>query len=434
MMVKKKVVIFCLFFLLCPCFCLCKTLHINIHGPGEKKINVFVSSLMDLNENKKECPIYLKFFRETLIKNFSFLPFVNLISSAEILGGSEIKGFSRDKIDFNKFYLSKVDMLILVGWKEEENRTFVEIKGYDVFNQMLFIGKRYEIEPVLIYNVANRFCASFLEKLVGIKGFFDSYLALIVKKDNFRDIYVCTPQGYNWQRITRTDGLCLSPAWSWDNRYIAFTLIKNQSSQLWVYDVEKNSFKQIPVPGNTVISPAFTPDGYLSVSLDFYGNPDIYLLRGNKIVKELVKGWGIDISPSFDRKGKKMAFVSSRLGSPQIFILDLDSKKISRISYEGNYNTDPAISPDGRYVVYSRLTDSGHRLILHDLNTGEEKQISFGPGNDEHPTWGPDGFFIAFTSNRSGRYKVYITTRLGTKAIPIKQDVEGDIISPSWSK
>ncbi len=434
---KKKIFIFlfiCLFTLKLTIVLAQRTIYIDIQGPGEKRINVFVSKFIPINDKNESTPESLKFFREILLKNFSFLPFINLMSHDSILGGGDIERYSSGAIDFNKFSLSKVDMVVVLGWKREGESLFIEIKVFDVYTQQMIIGKGYVFESALVYSIANRFCSHFMKKLCGVSGFFDSFLAVIVKNKTLREVYVCTPQGYNWQRITNTKGICLSPSWSWDNNLIAYTVINNNSYQLWTYNINNNSFKQVLVPGNTIISPVFTPQGDLAVAIDPSGNPDIYLIRNGKVVKSLVKGWGIDISPSFNRDGDKMVFVSSRLGSPQIFLLDLNNNRIIRISYEGNYNTAASISPDGRFVAYTRMIEKGHRIFLYDLKTGEEKQLTFGPGNDEHPTWGPDSFFLAFTSNRSGKYKIYITTRLGNKPIAIHQSVEGEVISPSWSK
>ena len=60
---------------------------------------------------------------------------------------------------------------------------------------------------------------------------------------------------------------------------------------------------------------------------------------------------------------------------------------------------------------------------MQDLTTGTEQQISFGPGNDVLPSFAPDSYFIAFTSNRSGPNQIYLTTRHGGS---------GDASFPRW--
>ena len=99
----------------------------------------------------------------------------------------------------------------------------------------------------------------------------------------------------------------------------------------------------------------------------------------------------------------------------------------------GGYNTEPSISPDGTLVAFTRLTDQGHRIFVQDLMTGQERQVSFGPGRDEHPSFAPDSYFLAFTSDRSGQKQIYLTTRHGgdPKKVPTGA---GDATFPRWGK
>ena len=191
--------------------------------------------------------------------------------------------------------------------------------------------------------------------------------------------------------------------------------------------------QRVKFPGNTIIGPAFLPDNRVAVSLAMQGYPNIYLLdRSFKRDRVLESSGGIDVSPSFDATGTKMAFTSSRLGNPHIFMKDLRSGQVSRISQDGKYNTDPSISPDGTLVAYARMVGNGqHRIFVHDLLTGMERQVTFGPGSDEQPAFAPDSYFIAFMSTRSGQPQIYLTTRHGgdAKRVPTGG---GDARFPAW--
>ena len=72
-----------------------------------------------------------------------------------------------------------------------------------------------------------------------------------------------------------------------------------------------------------------------------------------------------------------------------------------------------------------------NRIFVQDLTTGTEQQISFGPGNDVLPSFAPDSYFIAFTSNRSGPNQIYLTTRHGGDAKKVPTG-SGDASFPRW--
>jgi TolB protein len=52
---------------------------------------------------------------------------------------------------------------------------------------------------------------------------------------------------------------------------------------------------------------------------------------------------------------------------------------------------------------------------MHDLGTGLNTQLTENQGNNEQPTWAPDGRHIAFTSTRTGTSQIYSMLADGKK-------------------
>ena len=50
------------------------------------------------------------------------------------------------------------------------------------------------------------------------------------------------------------------------------------------------------------------------------------------------------------------------MGGPQIFLKDLSSGSVTRVSKNGTYNTEANLSPDGTLVVYSRMSNASALL------------------------------------------------------------------------
>ena len=77
------------------------------------------------------------------------------------------------------------------------------------------------------------------------------------------------------------------------------------------------------------------------------------------------------------------------------------------------------------------MTDFGHRIFVQDMMTGEERQVTFGPGSDEQPSFCADSYFIAFTSSRAGGRHIYLITRHGgdPKQVPTGR---GDASFARW--
>jgi TolB protein len=284
-----------------------------------------------------------------------------------------------------------------------------------------------------LLDVADKFCDDFLEAVIGRGDFFRSSMAFI-KTDGpaKRDVWSVRPNGRFLARLSNMPGEALSPSWSPDGRRVIFTHIDKRSHGLGICDAGGGNVRRVKFPGNTVIGPVFMPDGRVAVSLTDGRNPSIFML-GHNLEKQgkLDESPSIDVSASVDARGAQMAFTSNRLGGPQIFLKDLRSGSVRRISRSGSYNSDPSISPDGTLVAYARMEGSGHRIYVQDLVSGQERQLTFGPGSDEQPAFAPDSYFIAFMSTRGGKKGIYCITRNGgePKLLPTGP---GDASFPAW--
>ena len=127
-----------------------------------------------------------------------------------------------------------------------------------------------------------------------------------------------------------------------------------------------------------------------------YSNP----LTG-KITKRLTDHWGIDVSPAFSPDGTKIAFVSNRSGSPQIYVRDLSRGTEERLTFQGNYNTSPAWSKLNR-IAFTSMDQGKFEIFTINPDGSQLRKLTADQGNNEDACWSPDGRYIMFSSNREG--------------------------------
>jgi len=424
---------------LCLVLCLTGTafasqsMTIDINGPGQNRVNMTLAEPFIFSGST---PDVARSFSQLVEQNLGLLPFIQVVPASRILGGAQLKGVTRDDIDFHRFQVSRVDMVATAGWRPDPaGGSRLECRVYESFGSRLLVGKAYAgVNRANVARVADLFCEAFMKALTGRSGFFSSTLAFTKTsgKKGQRNIWTVTPQGRNLRQVTFMDGASSSPSWSPDGRFLAFAHHSNHEHTLGLWDSRNNRIFMSKVPGTTIGGTAFTSQGNVVIALT-RGNMEIFELTRDltRIKKTLVQNWAIDVSPDFSADGKTLAFASDRFGNPHIFTRDMATGKISRVTYDGKYNTSPSLSPDGKMVVFSRRTDEGHRIFVHEIDTGRERQLTFGPGSDEEPAFSPDGYFICFASNRSGKYQLYLTTRHGAepKRIPTGN---GDATQPAF--
>lgn len=109
----------------------------------------------------------------------------------------------------------------------------------------------------------------------------------------------------------------------------------------------------------------------------------------------------------------ELAFVSSRTGVPQVYIMSADGENVQQITNERDGACQPDWSPDGEKIVYvtpcrqKQDIYQGSSLFIIDIATRERTALPASPGGDFEPAWSPDGKRIAFTTLRDNYMEIY---------------------------
>jgi eukaryotic-like serine/threonine-protein kinase len=140
----------------------------------------------------------------------------------------------------------------------------------------------------------------------------------------------------------------------------------------------------------------------------------------------------------------QVAFASTRLGLPQIFLVNMDGTDLLQITDMEQGACQPSWSPDGLQLVfispcggrgefYETIYNESSLYTINADGTGL-KQLTQSPGSDFDPAWSPDGERIAFTSVRDGFRQIY-TLDLDSLDVTLLTNTEDTIDSsqPAWS-
>ena len=133
--------------------------------------------------------------------------------------------------------------------------------------------------------------------------------------------------------------------------------------------------------------------------------------------------------------GSKLAYISDRTGSPQVYLMDLKTKKSKRLTQKGNYNTSPAWSPDSSMIAYNSIS-SGKSSIYRVASdaSGIAKQVSPKGMRAESPVWSSDGSMVAFQAKMGQDWKIYYVLSSGSEAQRLTKSVVGvNETVPSWN-
>src|SRR5260370_18346645 len=118
--------------------------------------------------------------------------------------------------------------------------------------------------------------------------------------------------------------------------------------------------------------------------------------------------------PAFSPDGSRLAFVTTRDGLPEIYVMDADGTNAARLTNSPAADGAPTFTADGQAVVYQSQR-TGHRQIFTQSITGSiATQLTQEPADNSRPTTAPDGELIAFVSNRDGNNDIWLMAKDGS--------------------
>lgn len=115
-----------------------------------------------------------------------------------------------------------------------------------------------------------------------------------------------------------------------------------------------------------------------------------------------------EANPSFSANGEFLAFASDRSGSPEIWIADIASNRMRRLTnFNGGLVLHPRWSPDGATIVFNARIKGNADIYTAEVETGVVQRWTNSPAIDATPHWSNDGTKILFSSNRSGSWQIW---------------------------
>ena len=345
-----------------------------------------------------------------------------------------------NQIDFNFWQEHKKDAVVFGKIEQVSAKVYnVYIYIYDVFSQKSLYQKKIRVHNSGFRRIAHFLSDKIYYVLLGQKGAFDTRLSYVTVTENSSGgrtykLQISDSDGFNPQTVVRSSNPILSPAWSRDQKKLAYVSFKNNRSEVFVMTPFMKTVPiKLPKFDGIASSPTWHPSGEsIALTISKQGNKDIYLydFKSEKL-ERLTKNISIDTEASFSPDGTKIAFTSNRTGQVQVYIKDLKSGKISRATFEGRYNAKPVFSPDGKDLALIHRVGKDYRLALLDI-ASRDLTVMTQNKSDESPYFSPNGGMIIYSTNRDNQGILSIISLHNNQVVELMQK-EGEVREPSWS-
>jgi len=250
-------------------------------------------------------------------------------------------------------------------------------------------------------------------------------VAFLSDRSGYADIYVMSSDDgrqltkiISGQRTAELEELkWLSPGLSWapDNRHLVFSAKSGNEDALIFFDTEKETRHSHKLGLDGIFTASWSPDGKSVVFSGLKdGASDLFLYSiKTKELTQLTRDLFSDTRPTWSPDGKELAFVSDRGSSLLTGLVTPDS-------------------PEARDILKNhdfRSTD----IYTLNLESGHIKRITNTRGSEDSPTYANTSPKLAYTSDRSGIWNIYIHDFETGVETPLT-DIMTGIFQISWSK
>lgn len=116
-------------------------------------------------------------------------------------------------------------------------------------------------------------------------------------------------------------------------------------------------------------------------------------------------------------------------GRNEIWMLNSDG---TNLHYTGIQGFQPKFSPEGRRLAYASNVSGGWEIYICAVDGGSIRRLTDNTSDDFAPGWSPDGARIVFHSDRDGNYEIYTMDTLGVQVRRLTENPASDA-QAKWS-
>lgn len=228
------------------------------------------------------------------------------------------------------------------------------------------------------------------------------------------DIYVTAVAGDgSVRRVTTEESRIQGLTWA-DDGFLIFSSDRGGVTRLWRLRPGPIVGAILPLlgPGENAQLPSVAKQGRRLVYTRAERDLNIWKMdvgHGPEMMepKAVIASTRMDQSPQFSPDGERIAFVSDRNGTPELWVAAADGSTPRKLtSYGGPVVTAPAWSPDGRELAFQVIEGSRFEVDVVEVDGATPRRLTMGDGGGFMPFWSRDGEWIYVNQRETGLCKI----------------------------
>ena len=204
-----------------------------------------------------------------------------------------------------------------------------------------------------------------------------------------------------------------------------------KSSLVWVN--RQGEAKPLTEERRSYRYPRISPNGTQVAVGIIYENTDIWVYNVESSTSNRLTFGGYNNHPIWTPDGNRLAFSSNRTGPFNLYLQPADGSEEAKQLLAGEYMQKPnSLSPDGKVLAFYEMNPTTQEDIwVFLIQDSSASPFLVTPANEHAPMFSPDGKWLIYMSDESGRHEVYVQPYPSTGA-KYQVSTEGGT-EPVWS-
>lgn len=240
---------------------------------------------------------------------------------------------------------------------------------------------------------------------------------IVIGGNPYAGLKVVSASGGEARSLTKIDRAAGEVAHLWpkflpDGEHILFTAWLGggfNQTPIVLYSIKTGQRRQVALGS----APVYAPSGHLLYARDstlLSARFDLHQTAAGAEIPILTGvSWAglCGVSHYAVSRDGSLVFIAASPDEGRLLYRSDTRGKVQAIFHERREYYHPRLSPDGKRLAVSVLSEGRYDIWIIDLTAGAARRLTVGPHRNVFATWSPDGQWLAFASDSDGPYSVY---------------------------
>ncbi|MEM7586362.1 MAG: winged helix-turn-helix domain-containing protein [Acidobacteriota bacterium] len=340
-------------------------------------------------------------------------------------------------------YGAEATQLMIADVADGSERTLAELPAERVYGVawspdgrwLAFAQRPKPGEPVALFRleVATRYRERLTAPPVGVAGDLDPAWSpdgeelVFVRRGILAvsDLYALNPASGSLRRLTELRQAMVRPTWSPDGEAVLFARLKADRYVLSWVPASGGASHDLDLGSDHIVRASAVPAVDHLVVERLRLDTELWRLDLTDAPQPVrwLSSTSTDRLPAFSTDGQRVAFVSERSGSSELWVADAGSRHPRQLTSIGSGLLGrPQWSPDGSRIAFDSSSGGNVDVHLITVDGAHRQRLTEHRADDCLPFWSRDGDSLYFASNRTGRWQVWRRSLASGNANQITRD------------